>query len=52
VFEARIDAGKPSPSDDETRAVGWFGPDELDRLEFAPSTRETLRCLLAGRGFH
>jgi 8-oxo-dGTP pyrophosphatase MutT (NUDIX family) len=52
VFEARIAAGDPSPSDDETQAVGWFRPDEIDGLEFGPSTRETLRCLLAGRGFH
>jgi 8-oxo-dGTP pyrophosphatase MutT (NUDIX family) len=51
VFEARIAAGAPSPSDDETQAVGWFRPDELEALAFAPSTRETLRCLLAGIEF-
>ena len=51
VFEARIAAGEPSPSDDETQAVGWFTPEEAEALEFAPSTRETLRCLLAGAGF-
>jgi 8-oxo-dGTP pyrophosphatase MutT (NUDIX family) len=52
VFEARISAGVPAPSDDETQAVGWFRPDEIDPLELAPSTRETLRCLLAEREFH
>jgi 8-oxo-dGTP pyrophosphatase MutT (NUDIX family) len=52
VFEARIDVGDPSPSDDETQAVGWFLPDQVEALELAPSTRETVRCLLAGRHFH
>jgi 8-oxo-dGTP pyrophosphatase MutT (NUDIX family) len=52
VFEARISAGDPSPSDDETQAVGWFRPDEIETLELAPSTRETVRCLLVGRDFH
>ncbi len=52
VFEARISAGVPSPSDDETQAVGWFRPDEIEALVLAPSTRETLRCLLAEKDFH
>jgi 8-oxo-dGTP pyrophosphatase MutT (NUDIX family) len=52
VFEARIGAGVPSPSDDETQAVGWFRPDEIDELELASSTRETLRCLLMEKDFH
>ena len=51
VFEARIAAGVPSPSDDETQAVGWFRPDEIEKLALAPSMRETLRCLLAGVEF-
>ncbi len=51
VFEARIAAGVPSPSDDETQAVGWFRPDELEALAFATSTRETLRALLDGVEF-
>jgi 8-oxo-dGTP pyrophosphatase MutT (NUDIX family) len=46
VFEARIAAGEPTPSDDETQAVGWFTLDELDGLELGPSTRVTLRALL------
>ena len=46
VFEARIIRGDPAPSDDETQAVGWFTPDELDALELAPSTRTTLGALL------
>jgi 8-oxo-dGTP pyrophosphatase MutT (NUDIX family) len=52
VFEARITVGDPSPSDDETQAVGWFRPEEIAALEFGSATRETLRCLLAGREFH
>jgi len=51
VFEARIVAGEPAPSDDETQAVGWFTPEQIDALELAPSTRETLGCLLAGAEF-
>jgi 8-oxo-dGTP pyrophosphatase MutT (NUDIX family) len=51
VFEARIVAGDPSPSDDETQAVGWFSPEETEALELMPSMRETLRCLLAGAEF-
>jgi 8-oxo-dGTP pyrophosphatase MutT (NUDIX family) len=51
VFEARIVAGAPAPSDDETQAVGWFSPKETEALELMPSMRETLRCLLAGAEF-
>jgi 8-oxo-dGTP pyrophosphatase MutT (NUDIX family) len=51
VFEARIVAGEPSPSDDETQAVGWFTVEEIDALELAPSMRDTLRCLLADAAF-
>jgi 8-oxo-dGTP pyrophosphatase MutT (NUDIX family) len=51
VFEARIVAGEPSPSDDETQAVGWFTAKEIEALELAPSMRETLRCLSAGAEF-
>jgi 8-oxo-dGTP pyrophosphatase MutT (NUDIX family) len=51
VFEARIVTGEPLPSDDETQAVGWFTPEEIAALELAPSTGETLRCLLAGVEF-
>jgi 8-oxo-dGTP pyrophosphatase MutT (NUDIX family) len=51
VFEAQIAAGDPSPSDDETQAVGWFSPEESGMLELAPSMSETLRCLLAGAEF-
>jgi 8-oxo-dGTP pyrophosphatase MutT (NUDIX family) len=51
VFEARIVAGEPSPGDDETQAVGWFTPEQIEALELAPSTRETLACLHAGIEF-
>jgi 8-oxo-dGTP pyrophosphatase MutT (NUDIX family) len=51
VFEARIVVGEPSPSDDETQAVGWFTPEQIDALDLAPSTRETLACLFAGVEF-
>jgi 8-oxo-dGTP pyrophosphatase MutT (NUDIX family) len=46
VFEARIVAGEPSASDDETQAVGWFTPDEIDALELVPAARATLAALL------
>jgi 8-oxo-dGTP pyrophosphatase MutT (NUDIX family) len=46
VFEARIVAGVPSPSDDETQAVGWFSPGEVELLDLAPSTHTTLKSLL------
>ena len=51
VFEARILAGEPAPSDDETQAVGWFTAEEIAALDLAPSMRETLRCLSAGDAF-
>jgi len=51
VVEARITTGEPLPSDDETQAVGWFTPEQIDALELAPSTRETLACLHAGAEF-
>jgi 8-oxo-dGTP pyrophosphatase MutT (NUDIX family) len=51
VFEARIIAGEPSPSDDETQAVGWFTLEEVDALDLVPSMRETLRALFAGAEF-
>ncbi len=46
VYEARITGGEPAASDDETQAVGWFRPGELETLVLAPSTRETLAALL------
>ena len=51
VFEARIVSGTPQPSDDETRAVGWFSPAEADRLEQSPATRTIVRHVLAGTTF-
>ena len=51
VFEARIVAGEPAPSDDETQRVGWFSPEEIERLERSPATREVLRCVLAETSF-
>jgi 8-oxo-dGTP pyrophosphatase MutT (NUDIX family) len=51
VFEARIIAGEPSPSDDETQAVGWFTLEEVDTLDLVPSMRETLQGLVAGAQF-
>jgi 8-oxo-dGTP pyrophosphatase MutT (NUDIX family) len=51
VFEARIVAGEPLPSDDETQAVGWFSLEEIEALELVPSMRETLSCLIAGAEF-
>ena len=48
VYGLRHLDGEPAPSDDETQAVGWFAPEELDDLEIAPSTRATLRAVLRG----
>ena len=46
VFELRHVDGEPAPSDDETQAVGWFYPAEIETLEIAPATRSTLRAVL------
>jgi 8-oxo-dGTP diphosphatase len=46
VYDARIASGVPTPSDDETRAVGWFASDEIDSLDLHASTRRTLGILL------
>jgi 8-oxo-dGTP pyrophosphatase MutT (NUDIX family) len=46
VYELRLVDGEPVPGDDETQAVGWFLPEEIDALEVAPSTRRTLDALL------
>jgi 8-oxo-dGTP pyrophosphatase MutT (NUDIX family) len=51
VFEARIVAGDPAPSDDETQNVGWFHPAEIESLEHSPASREVLRSVLAGTSF-
>jgi 8-oxo-dGTP pyrophosphatase MutT (NUDIX family) len=51
VFEARIVTGDPRPSDDETCDVGWFTPEEVERLERSPGSRAALRHLLAGDTF-
>jgi ADP-ribose pyrophosphatase YjhB (NUDIX family) len=46
VYAARLANGEPAPGDDETAAVGWFHPDELEGLPIFPGTRATLRALL------
>ena len=47
VYAARIVSGTPAPGDpDEVADVGWFGPDEIPRLELHASTRRTLDQLL------
>lgn len=51
VFDARIVAGEPAPSDDETSEVGWFAPQEIESLPQSEAMRATLRELLAGRSF-
>lgn len=51
VFDARIVAGEPAPSDDEIDALGWFDPDELAALPQSAATRALLRDLLAGVSF-
>jgi ADP-ribose pyrophosphatase YjhB (NUDIX family) len=51
LFAGRIVAGEPAASDDETTAVGWFHPDELDALPQSDASRATLRDALAGISF-
>jgi 8-oxo-dGTP pyrophosphatase MutT (NUDIX family) len=51
VFAARIVAGEPAPSDDETQNVGWFHPDEIEELVHSPASREVLRCVLEETSF-
>ena len=46
IFEAELVAGQPHPDHDETQAVGWFAPDEVDALDMHPATRATLRAAL------
>ena len=45
LYAAEILAGTPSPGDDETQDVGWFGPDELGALDLRASMRATLTTL-------
>jgi hypothetical protein len=51
IFDAIIREGEPHANDDETQDVGWFTRDEIDALEMGPSTKTTLRALLAGDSF-
>jgi 8-oxo-dGTP pyrophosphatase MutT (NUDIX family) len=45
VFEAQIVGGVPAPDQEETLAVGWFAPHELDVLDMSSFTRALLRDL-------
>jgi len=51
ILEARIVAGAPTPSDDETCDVGWFAEHELDALPQSDATRLTLGEALSVRSF-
>lgn len=46
VFQADIVGGELRPDHEETQAVGWFAPAELDELEMAGPTRSTLQVAL------
>lgn len=46
VFEATLVGGELRPDHDETQALGWFAPTELDGLELSDPTRATLRAAL------
>lgn len=52
VYSARLAAGSPEPYPaDETLEVGWFSPDEIERLDLAfRSSADALSALL-GRPF-
>jgi 8-oxo-dGTP pyrophosphatase MutT (NUDIX family) len=45
VYDAAIVAGEPRPGDDEIQDVGWFGDDDVERLEMGRATRATIRDL-------
>jgi 8-oxo-dGTP pyrophosphatase MutT (NUDIX family) len=47
VYDAVVVGGTPEPDDDETEAVGWFAPDELDALDLTPINRHLLTAALA-----
>jgi 8-oxo-dGTP pyrophosphatase MutT (NUDIX family) len=51
IFAARIVAGEPAPGDDETQAVGWFLPGDLDALDLSAPTRRTIADVLDGVPF-
>ena len=44
VYEARIVAGSPAPSDGELSEVAWFEPGELPGLRISPFSRALLRA--------
>jgi ADP-ribose pyrophosphatase YjhB (NUDIX family) len=51
IFEARLVAGEPAPSDDETIDVGWFTREEIDALPQSDAMRATLRDVFSGESF-
>lgn len=51
IFEARLVAGKPAPSDDETIDVGWFTREEIDALPQSDAMRATLLDVFSGESF-
>ena len=51
VFAARLVAGEPAPSDDETMDVGWFTRDEIAALPQSDAMRATFRDLDTGESF-
>jgi 8-oxo-dGTP pyrophosphatase MutT (NUDIX family) len=46
VYELELVGGTPEADGDETRAVGWFAPRELDGLDLHPPVRATLRAVV------
>jgi 8-oxo-dGTP pyrophosphatase MutT (NUDIX family) len=46
VYEIELVDGTPRADGDETQAVGWFSPDELDGLDVHPAVRMTLRAVV------
>ena len=45
VYEARIVAGSPAPSDGELSELGWFTPDELPSVPLNGFARAVLRSI-------
>jgi ADP-ribose pyrophosphatase YjhB (NUDIX family) len=46
AYETEVVAGDLRPDHDETQAVAWFAPEELEELAMGDPTRATLRAAL------
>jgi len=49
VFLGHSAEGNPAAADDAA-SLGWFSPDEMERLAVTPSTLEAARAMALGQG--